>query len=288
LLKILINSNIYISSAAVFLAMESQIQAGMKPAWHPYLALIFLATLFEYNFHRLIKIIKKTNDLDSTKYEWARENRKLIYFLVLSSFAGLILTAFQVQVKVLIALSPVALLTFLYSMPFNGWGKKYIRIREIPYLKIFLVAFVWTFVTGYIPLLQSGYSFGKSNISIISLERFIFVFAIAVPFDIRDSETDAEAGLKTIPLLFSNNTSYLISYISLMIFLTVSYLHYFSENFVFVFLALAISVSTTFIFLKNKAIRKLPYYYNGILDGALLLQGLMVYVFYFIRIPKIH
>lgn len=33
------------------------------------------------------------------------------------------------------------------------------------------------------------------------VERFFFVFAITIPFDIRDIEADKQAGLKTIPLL---------------------------------------------------------------------------------------
>jgi len=67
LLKILIHSNIFISLAAVSLTIATQIQLGMAPQWHPYLFIIFFATLFEYNIHRLITVIKNKDASRSRK-----------------------------------------------------------------------------------------------------------------------------------------------------------------------------------------------------------------------------
>src|ERR1700756_3888232 len=89
----LINSNIYISLAAVFLTVQAQIQLGMHPQWHPYLFIIFFATMLEYNFHRLITLWFRKEILADEKYTWLRNKFSgffsLIIFLIFCFFCGL-------------------------------------------------------------------------------------------------------------------------------------------------------------------------------------------------------
>ena len=281
LVKAIINSNIYISLAAVFLTIETQIQLGMEPQWHPYLFIIFFATLFEYNMHRFITVITNKEALKADKHKWVRENLKAFYLLVFCSVAGFICVAFLAKKEVLITLAPIAILTLFYSVPVFGNKKSFFRLREIPYLKIFLIAFVWSASTILLPIIQSNSSFNKANVIAMLVERFFFVFAITIPFDIRDIEGDKLAGLKTIPILFNENKSNVLSYLSLFIFFLISLFHYQLQNRWFIIWALSISTLTTFVFLKTKKIRTFPYYHYGILDGTMLLQGLLVLMFYY-------
>lgn len=288
LINALINTNIYISIAAVFLTIETQIQLGMKPQWHPYLFIIFFATLFEYNLHRLITIITNKEALNSDKHKWVRENLKGFNFLVFISVTGFICVAFLAKKEVLITLAPIAILTMFYSIPIFGNHKSIFRLREIPYLKIFLIAFVWSSSTILLPIIQSNSTFNKTHIITMLAERFFFIFAITIPFDIRDIEADKQAGLKTIPLLINENKSRVISYISLFLSFIISFFHYQLIGCWFVIWALGISTLTTFIFLGKKKIRTLPYYHYGILDGTMLLQGLLVFIFYYINFSYNH
>lgn len=280
LIKASINSNIYISFAAVFLTFETQIQLGIKPQWHPYLFLIFFATFFEYNIHRLLTILTNKEALVFDKYKWIRENLKGFYLLVFASIAGFICFVFLAKKEVLIALAPLAILTLFYSIPVSHKMKNIFRLREIPYLKVFLIAFIWSSSTVLIPVIQINFAFSKVHVIEMFLERFFFILAITIPFDIRDIEDDKEAGLKTIPMLLNEGKSLYISYISLLIFFLISIFHYQSPNYDFIILALSISAFTTFLFLKVKKIRNLTYYHYGVLDGTMLLQGLLVLVFY--------
>jgi len=282
LIKTFINFNIYISLAAVFLTIETQLQLGMKPQWHPYLFIIFFATLFEYNVHRFITVITNNAALYSDKHKWVRENLKMFYFVVFVSIAGFICACTLAKKEVLITLAPIAVITLFYSLPVF-WNKKNIfRLREIPYLKIFLIAFVWSLSTIILPIIQSDATFNRTHLIVMLVERFLFVFSITIPFDIRDLEADREAGLKTIPLLLNENKSLFISYLSLLIFFLISYLHYQILNYWFIIFALSISTLSTFVFLKFKKFKSLPYYHYGILDGTMLLQGALVLVFYYI------
>jgi 4-hydroxybenzoate polyprenyltransferase len=282
LVSALINSNVYISLAAVAFTVQTQIQLGMKPQLHPYLFIIFFATLFEYNLHRFITIITNKEALNSDKHKWVKENLNLFYFLVFASIAGFICVAFLAKKEVLIALAPIALITVFYSIPIFGNKLNIFRLRDIPYIKIFLISFVWSASTVFLPIIQSNLSFAKSHVIIMLAERFFFVFAITIPFDIKDLEADKQAGIKTIPLIIDKSKSLALSYILLLTFFLISFFHYQAQGAWFIIYALGLSSLITFMFLKMKTFRNLNYYYYGILDGTILLQGLLVLMFYYI------
>lgn len=256
----------------------------MKPQWHPYLFIIFFATLFEYNLHRFITVVTNKESLNSDKNKWVKDNLKEFYLLVFFSVLGFLCATFLAKKEVLIALAPIAAITLFYSLPIFGNKRTIFRLREIPFLKIFLIAFVWSFSTILLPIIQSGYSFKKIAVITMIVERFFFVLAITIPFDIRDMEADKQAGLKTFPLLLSENKSLAISYLSLFIFFLISFVHYQQLNYWFIIFPLGISTLTTFIFLNSNKIRNLPFYHYGILDGTMFLQGLLVLVFYYVKI----
>ena len=256
----------------------------MKPQWHPYLFIIFFATLVEYNLHRLIIFVTNKEALNSDKHKWVRENLKGFYLLVYLSVTGFVCVAFLAKKEVLFALAPIAAITVLYSLPIFGNKRTIFSLREIPYLKIFLIAFVWASSTILLPIIQSGNTFERTQVLAIFMERFFFVFAITIPFDIRDVVADKQTGLKTIPLLLNENKSLAISYLSLFVFFIISFFHYQMLDYWFIILPLSISALTTVIFLNSKKIRNVTYYHYGILDGTMLLQGLLVLVFYYLNI----
>lgn len=278
----MIKSNIFISVAAVFLAIETQIQLGMRPQWHPYLFIIFFATLFEYNLHRFVTIITNKNALNSDKHSWVKQHLYLFYSLVAASVVGFIISLFFAKIEVLITFAPIALITLFYSLPVFKNKKNIFRLREIHFLKIFLIAFVWSAITVLLPVIQSEKTYYNMHLTLILLERFLFVFAIAIPFDIRDMEIDRQSGLKTIPLLIGERGAYILSNILIGVFIIICVFHYALINSYLILYPLIISAISTFLFLNIEKIRKIPNYHFGILDGTMLLQGLLVYLFWFV------
>lgn len=277
LITYLINSNIYISLAAVALTIATQIQFGLKPAQHPYLFIIFFATLFEYNLHRLITIIKNKEALNSPKHKWVQDNLFGFYLLVAFSVIGFLVVCFLADTKVLLALAPLAAITIFYSIPIYISKSKVIRFREIPYLKIFLIAIVWSGSTILLPVIKSGQSFAQSHLWTMLIERFLFIFAITIPFDIRDKEIDSISQLKTIPQLISDKKAIWIANLALLLFTLLSIIHYFASWEIVT--PLIISSATTAFFLTSQKFKSLDYYHYGILDGTILLQGALVILF---------
>jgi 4-hydroxybenzoate polyprenyltransferase len=278
----LINSNIYISLAAVLLTVQAQIQLGMQPQWHPYLFIIFFATMLEYNFHRLITLWIRKETLVDEKYTWLRNNITVFYLIVIFSVIGFFMALIFAKTEVIVTLLPIGVITIFYSLPVFKSGKKLFRLREISILKIFLISTVWALSTVLLPVIQSERSFDSINILLMLTERVLFVFAITIPFDIRDIESDKNAGLKTIPLLIGEKKAIQLATTSLILFILLCVAHYIKTPLLYTLPALIISAVTTLFFIVNEKLKKTVYYHYGILDGTMFFQGLMVIISYYV------
>ena len=283
-LKGLIHSNVYISLAAVFLTVQTQIQLGLVPQWRPYLFIIFFATLFEYNLHRLVTLLMVKDAINSDKHAWVRENQKAFYTLVLISTVAFVIVLWIAKTKVLFTLAPIALLTLFYSIPIAR-SKSYIfRLREVPYLKLFLISFVWAAVTILLPVVHAEINFDRMHVLLLFSERFLFILAIAIPFDIRDIESDRQASLKTIPILLNEHRSLRLSYVALLAFAVMVLFHYSWQQDWSILMPMLITAIITFFLLQSPRIRNKPFYHYGYLDGTMLLQGLLVMLFYYLNL----
>lgn len=280
-IKLIINSNIFIALAVVLLTLETQVQLGLSLDWHPYLFIIFFATLFEYNLHRLVTYLTDKQALNSDKYKWVRENQRLFVCLIIVSATGFIIALLMAKKEVLMVLLPVVILTFFYSVPFAWHSDRRIRLRDLPLLKIFIISFVWSYCTILLPVIYSSISFDRLHLSLILIERFLFIFSITIPFDIRDIEVDKKNRLKTLPLILGENKAWLLSYVSLSFFLLIGVFHYTIYNNWVVLISFVISAITTYFFFSFNSLKKLPYYHYGILDGTMFLQGILVLFFYY-------
>ncbi len=149
---------------------------------------IFYGTITGYNFVKYAGVAKLhhkslTNDL------------KIIQVFSLLCFLAMCYYGCLIDSKTLLLSVPFALITVLYAVPFlSGFAK---NLREISYLKIIVVAFVWTGFTVLIPLFDAGNE-GSLSVVFYAIQRFLLVIVLILPFDIRDMKFDA-ISLQTIP-----------------------------------------------------------------------------------------
>ena len=278
----LLNTNIYISLAAVLLTLATQVQLGMRPQFHPYLFLLFFATLFDYNLHRLITVLTNKAALQSEKHRWVKAHLKQFYVMMGLSVLGFLWAVLDADKKVLLTLTPFAILTLFYSLPVFKSKKNIFRLRDIAFLKIFLIAIVWSASTIFLPVIQGQTKHAILSVGLLFIERFLFIFAITIPFDIRDMAADSQQGLKTIPLVMGKKNALTLANIALVCFTGLSLLHYNQPDFYRINIALAVSALSSFIFINNKKLQQVPFYHYGILDGTMLLQGILVLAAYYL------
>jgi 4-hydroxybenzoate polyprenyltransferase len=279
-IKFFIDTNLLLSFATVFLAVATTMQLGLKPRVSPVLAVVFFATFLFYNISRIRKELNNKHDVNFGKS--IRDRITVFNLLVLISVIGMAVCTMYLKAEVLLMLLFLAGVSLLYSVPsFKGIGNS-ISLRTIPYLKIFLITGIWAAVTVILPVLQSQSSPEKSEVIAVFSERFIFLFVIALLFDIKDMRPDKETGLKTIPLLLGYRKAMQLANGLLILFLISIILHY-KSSLHFVLVSFIVSALSTFVLINNRKISTTPYFHRGIVDGTLLIQPLLVLIFYYLE-----
>jgi len=277
--KFLIEENLLLSFAAVFLAAATTVQLGLKPQVNPALSVLFFGTFLFYNINR----IRSNWSLRHERNPNVSINRKNIFDLLVGiSIVGIAVSVFYLKMEVLGLLLSLACISMLYSFPTVTGKSNGISLRTIPYLKIFLITGIWSAATVVLPILQSEVIPEKSEVLLVFLERFIFLFVIALLFDIRDMGPDKVAGLKTLPLLLGKGMAMQMANGLLLVFLIVILLHY-KNSLHFVLVSFIVSALSTFVFINSRKIRARPYFHYGILDGSLVIQPLLVLLFYYLE-----
>lgn len=210
------------------------------------------------------------------KFSLATINLTLLKILLILSTAGLAISLFFVKSETLFILAPLALISFLYSIIFKKKQKIPVLFREIPGIKTLLLAMVWTCATVLLPVLQTENYPNSANIVLIFVERFTFIFAIAIPFDVRDMKGDRLAGIRTLPIAFGVKRAMVICNSVMALSIITAIVHYLGSSLTFLLSGYIISAVFALYCINNKNLNSRPLYYHGILDGVMLLHGILI------------
>lgn len=182
-----INASIHVALAAVaFIEISGFYLAISIPK--NVLFFVFFATVTGYNFVKYAGVAK-------LHHKRLTRNLKIIQIFSFACFIALCYFGFLLPLKTILFVLPFSVLTFLYAIPFlSGFHK---NLRQISYLKIVVVAFVWAGFTVLIPAINSGLQINL-EVFLIGAQRFLISVALILPFDIRDVKYDA-ISLQTIP-----------------------------------------------------------------------------------------
>jgi 4-hydroxybenzoate polyprenyltransferase len=190
--------NFWVSAGAASLALVTCYihQISPDPAM---ILLVFFSSLFIYNYHRIFRMDHLYGNLNSERHRWIIDHRKgLLYITCLSGLLSLILSVVKLPVNTWLSALPVGLIAVLYVVPLYRNNGSWKRLRDIPFLKVFLIALVWTYATAFLPIFVYRNDALLNGSAWLTLgHRFIFLLAITLPFDIRDLEHDRHYGVRT-------------------------------------------------------------------------------------------
>ena len=215
-------SNLFVSlCVAAFTHLTYLIYKLPKDNLPLILIMVFCFSFFTYNFQRFIKL--RSSHQNHTKpgnqLKWMIKERMILTISsIIAGIVGLVCTYFINPICFFI-LIPMGGLSTFYVVPLLPFYKKSPTLREIPYLKIFIIGLVWSIIVVALPLLDSQPTIGNSILLNSKLEIFqnlLFIIAITLPFDIRDLDYDKNSNLKTIPLLLGVTKTILLSELLLM------------------------------------------------------------------------
>jgi hypothetical protein len=212
-------SNIHVALSASCLVMLTLNQMGIEDCRS--VLFVFCGTVAGYNFIRAIEF----NRLYPSMTHWIRSSVVWVFLLNVIMIAGLIYATLQFSWRDLAFMAPFFLLTLFYAFPFKGRIR---GLRNLPGVKLFLISAVWAGVTVLFPVWANNLSF-DSQVWTLFWQRFLLIFAITIPFDIRDLQLD-NPDLSTLPQSLGVGRSKFIAVLALIAFFLLFYLNDFSRN----------------------------------------------------------
>ncbi len=262
----LINSNIFVSFCVLSLAISSEFLVVNSKNLLPteVSIFVFFATIFTYNFQRIVRISKSQKH---NRKDWTQKNKILIYLvMIISSVISLYFySKFKTNTQIAIIFSGI--ISFLY--PFG--------LRKIPFSKIFFISLIWTTSTMLLLILEEEIIF-SSNIIAHLIIRFLFVFAICIPFDIRDVKYD-NIKLKTIPMYFGVSKSKLISFICLLFSIIISTFQYWNNKLsIGFFVGISLSCVVASIFIEKSNEKKSDFFFSFWVESLSILLYLFLVI----------
>lgn len=197
-----------------------------------YPSCVFFGTIVGYNFLKYFEIFK------SHRFQY-QKYLGILTVTIVSCFGFLFFFLWlKRSVQMLIIVS--GLLVLIY--PF---------LRKYGWLKMFLVSFVVTFVSVYIPFHIRNRIEPDCYLTII--QRFIILVSLLIPFEILDSKTDA-ASLQTLPQQFGINKTKLFGILLVIPFILLEFLKVTSSLLVF-----PIGIMTV-LFIHSSSVDRNKYY----------------------------
>jgi 4-hydroxybenzoate polyprenyltransferase len=190
--------NFWVAACAALMYAASVLSLAEPFQWR-WFFIIFFATVAAYNYHRVPASSLAYYAQGSDRHQWIRDNRKAIIGLLLVSFliAGLLLFP-AIELQMLYWFIPAGVFSLLYVLPVLPVGGKWTRLRDLPFVKTFVISAVWAVIT-VVPASKEALLFDCISPELLWLmaERFLFLTAISIPFDLRDLTIDAQNKVKT-------------------------------------------------------------------------------------------
>jgi len=268
----IIYSNLLISICAACLIWETYILLHLQ-ANFLYISIGFVATLFTYNIDRLV-VIGSLDNTGSERHNWLVKFK--IPMIVLSALCVifLVISMFYLSVNSLIFLAHLGLISVGYSVPALINGAK--GLRNVKLLKIFLIMYVWAATTVFFPAIGAGQSIFQRGIILLFIERAFFIFAITLPFDIRDYASDKANAVLTIPGLIGISRTRLLAFICILAFFMINAFHYpVQDGILWAKLLSGLNALIVIYFARDD---KHEYYFTGLIDSAMIIQFLLVLI----------
>jgi len=216
-------SNVFVAfCTTAYTAKTSLLLFGSNGNMHVN-SIVFCVTLFFYCFHRMNKGRAFTSDeSQEARNNWMDTHKRTYYILILLSVVIVSIQLCYMPIRTWLVFIPVAILAAGYTFSIIPTPSGMKRLRDIYWLKTFWIAFVFSSLTTFLPVIFSEppAAIFQPEVLFVFVRGFLFLFAICIPFDIRDMRFDKKKGVITLPVRFGAGASVFIAISLLLIFIS--------------------------------------------------------------------
>lgn len=158
--------------------------------------------------------------MEPWKYRWDFSGgHPLLFIFSLFCLAVASIYLFRLPMDMIFLLGGCVILAFFYGIPVLPGVR---NLRSFGILKVVWVALVWTLVSVCIPLWGTE-AFGQMDFWVETLQRFLWIVVLMLPFEIRDMNLDP-ISLQTIPQRIGVRNTLLLGYFLSLCFFGVEFL----------------------------------------------------------------
>lgn len=264
-----INSSIHVALSVFSLTWITLIEFRI-PFDAYVLYFILFASITGYNFVKYFGI---------AKFHHRRLAKWLKAIQVFSFFCFLLMCYFalKLETRSLFFIAFLGVITFFYAIPFlpkHLFVDNQQNLRSVSGLKVYVIALVWSGVTVFLPLINN-YIPIDTDVILTGIQRFVFIIALMLPFEIRDLQYD-NLKLGTIPQKIGIKKTKVMGLLLLFCFVV---LEFFKENLPLSFkIVSVVIVLVTILFLLFSKKEQGKYYSSFFVEGITVLWLVMLLV----------
>ncbi len=269
--------NIWLAVGAFFLSLQTSVLIG---AWNPILALyygfVFSGTWCLYTLHNLATLHLGTETaFHSIRWVFIRSRQSIWKTIAIGSFLISSCCFFLLPRTIQWQLVWPGMLAFLYLAPIFPEKR---RLRDIPWVKGPVIALVWAILTALIPAGISGCPLPVISLVALTVERFFFVLALALPFDIRDQNQDMRQGNATLPAKIGGRATRILALSALGISASLVFLNMSLQQYrPLAAAAICVSLVLCGFLIGNAHSERPEWFFSFGIDGMLILQPVLVF-----------
>jgi 4-hydroxybenzoate polyprenyltransferase len=275
----LVHTNLLIAFAAVAQCALTYYVLNF-PVNSPILWIEGATTLLLYNLSLYLSLPKDPRKSPYQRTRWIGKNMWLFWTFSAVSFLITIWALFHVHFLTLVFLGFIGVISLAYAVPLLKTKGKWISMRQVPGLKVFYIALVWSLSSVGLPVVELYANDADINwytANYLGLVKIVFLVLCTLPFDIRDYEQDSLYNLKTVPILLGKERAINLSYgIGLFHLILIAL----SPNSLNVKIGLLLTTMLILIMLRFIIYSKEKHYHHVyLLDLSLVIQWLLVFLF---------
>lgn len=277
---LLVFTNVWIALAAVAQCLLTYLILD-KPL-NPFIVLIEgAATLLLYNASLWLSKPQNPQDSPYERTRWVFTHPVLFWLNSMLALGCLLYSFLHVHIYTVIFLGFIGVVSLVYSLPLFRFQGKRGGLRQVPGLKLFHIAVVWSLSGVGLPVVElwaSGYPVVDWFVAnYLGVLKILFLLICTLPFDIRDMEQDSYYHLKTIPNMIGEQRAKGLCYIFLWAHILLVWIAPYSLG---IKAGLILTSVLILLLLRFFLFRNRKDYHNVyLLDIALIVQYLLVLAF---------
>lgn len=273
-LEFIVYTNLWVATAVASLVHLTQVLLGYTGTH--VVAFSFFATLLMYAYARWFVSPAREDRVTSKLTDWKSDNKLLYLLSGLVGGIGAMWYLLALSKASLVVVVICAGVSALYPVQFLKKGA--LALRNVAGLKLFIISAVWTLVTVALPTVEAGAAWGYEQ-TLISMQRFLFVMAITIPFDIRDLRID-HPDLNTLPYRIGIKPARNLARLAILFAEAIALVLFFLNSLTLpALIAQLIAFEMASLFIHRSTPKKTDLFFSLGVEGTSVLLFLLVYIF---------